>query len=58
MEVFVNERKVKVNTEIGRWSLLGGLIGYERLGPRRRYRFLWIPLGRIPPEVREKYEGR
>jgi hypothetical protein len=26
MEVFVNKRKVKVNTEIGRWSLLGGLI--------------------------------
>jgi hypothetical protein len=26
MEAFVNERKVKVNTEIGRWSSLGGLV--------------------------------
>jgi len=26
MEVYINQRKVKVNTEIGRWSLLGGLI--------------------------------
>jgi hypothetical protein len=26
MEVYVNERRVKVSTEIGRWSLLGGLI--------------------------------
>jgi hypothetical protein len=26
MEVFRNERKVKVNTEIGRWTYLGGLV--------------------------------
>ena len=26
MEVFVNERKVKVGTEIGRWGSLGGLV--------------------------------
>ena len=26
MEVFVNERKVKVNTEVGRWASLGGLV--------------------------------
>jgi len=40
-----------------RWSLLGGLIGYERVGDRRCYRFLWAPFGRIPRETREKYEG-
>ncbi len=43
---------------VGRkWSILGGLIGYERVGGRRCYRFLWAPFGRIPGEVREKYEG-
>ncbi len=26
MEAFVNERKVKVHTEVGRWSSLGGLV--------------------------------
>jgi hypothetical protein len=26
MEAFVNERKVKINTEIGRWASLGGLV--------------------------------
>ncbi|MBN1640224.1 MAG: hypothetical protein JXA09_03225, partial [Anaerolineae bacterium] len=26
MEAFVDERKVKVNTEVGRWSTLGGLV--------------------------------
>jgi hypothetical protein len=26
MEVFVNERKVKINTEVGRWASLGGLV--------------------------------
>ncbi|MHC5054777.1 MAG: hypothetical protein ACYTKD_08670 [Planctomycetota bacterium] len=43
---------------VGRkWSILGGLIGYERVGGRRCYRFLWAPFGRIPREVRERYEG-
>jgi hypothetical protein len=43
-----------------KWSLLGGLVGYERVGTgedaRRAYRFLWAPFGRIPRELRERYE--
>jgi hypothetical protein len=43
-----------------KWSLLGGLIGYERVGTgkdaRRAYRFLWAPFGRIPRELRERYD--
>jgi hypothetical protein len=38
-------------------SVLGGLIGYERVGGRRAYRFLWAPFGRIPKEVRERHES-
>jgi len=40
------------------FSILGGLYGYERVGDRRRYRFLWIPFGRIPQEVRDEYERK
>jgi len=39
-----------------KFALLGGLVGYERVGDRRAWRFLWIPFGRIPDEVRERYE--
>ena len=40
-----------------RFSILGGLYGYERVGGRRAYRFLWVRFGRIPRAVREKHEG-
>lgn len=41
-----------------KFSILGGFIGYERVGHRRAYRFLWAPFGRIPSDVREQYEAR
>ena len=46
MEVFVNERKVKVNTEIGRWSLLGGLVilVVGMVVQIRRPELLWVGL--------------
>jgi len=31
------------------FSLLAGLLAYERLGERRRWRLLYIPLGRLEP---------
>ena len=40
-----------------RFSILGGLIGYERVGHRRAWKFLWVWFGRIPRAVREEYEG-
>jgi hypothetical protein len=46
-------------TGIGRCvSVLGGLIGYERVGTRRKFRLLWVPFGRIPPDVRAEYEAK
>ena len=40
-----------------RFRLLGGLIGYERIGDRKEFRFLWAPFGRIPRGVREAFEA-
>ncbi len=41
-----------------KFSILGGLIGYERVGGRRAWKFLWVWFGRIPRAVREEHEAR
>jgi hypothetical protein len=49
MQVFVNERKVKVNTEIGRWASLGGL-GVLIVGmivSIRNPEMVWVSMGSL-----------
>lgn len=56
MGLFDYDRHGRKDTEITyrRWQILKGLFAYERVKNRRRVKILWIPIGRIPKELREQ----
>jgi hypothetical protein len=40
-----------------RFSILGGLVGYERIGYDKGMRFLWLPVNPIARDLRDRYRN-